>query len=356
MTAYYFGSYQLNNASNGVGTIVLSKSLDLPVVEPVSYPIARRDGFHKSGEQVKPRDIPIELMVVGSSRSDLLARLDALQQALSQRSQQLIIHDSGTRSFQSVDCVSGPLSLAPGNVVYATCKALFRCYDPYEYSTTLSTYDTGTVVLTSANSLWNFPAINVTGGGTYYSYPLLHIINKSSTGSTTLSAGLTSGNNYTSISVAATTFSAQIGDKITITHGTTVQTLNVTAAFSVGATSIAVTSFTASASYISGDACAKVSQWTSISITQVQDSQTLTANSSTVVPLPNQSADYVDIQCDPAPVQGWTIQTNSSGKFSDPLGIFPVIETGTTTFTIAIACASAVSAEAILSWKARWLS
>ncbi len=353
MPNYFFGSYSLNSNSGGLGLFFQEKPLDTPKIKPVEFPIARRDGTKKSGEFVEPRQIDILLKVIGSSRTDLISRLDSLQQALALRSQNLCIHEDG-RIFNSVDCISADAKLTRGKIVACDVPISFRAYDPYAYASTSSSYDTGTVALTSANSLWNFPAINVTGGGTIYSYPLLHIINRTSSGSTTLSAGLTSGNNYTSISVNATTFSASIGDKITITHSGTTQTLNVTTAVSVGATSIAVTSFTAGANYVSGDACAKVTQWNSIQISQAQDSQTLNANSTASVPLPNLNGDYVDITCDPA--SGMSIITNASGKLSDPVGIFAVMEPGTTTFNIGISCSSAVSAECVISWQARYLS
>src|SRR5882762_216370 len=94
-------------------------------------------------------------------------------------------------------------------------------------------------------------------------------------------------------------------------------------------------------------------QWSAISVSQVQDSQTLTTYSTAGVPLPAINGDYVDIQCDP--IAGMSIITNGSGEKSDPVGVFPVIEPDTTIFNIAITSPSAVSAEAIFSWSARYL-
>lgn len=356
MATYSFGSYTLNNMVNGLGTTLLAKNVDMPVIKPVTFPMARRDGLKKSGEFVDGRDVNVLLKVVGSSRLDLISRIDTLQQALSLRSQTLIIHEDG-RYYQSVDCISAPVQFQAGQgVVAAAVPCTFKCYDPYAYAAALSTYDTGTVALTLSSSLWNFAAINQAGGGTYYSYPLFHIINKTSTGSTTLSAGLTSGTNYTSISVNATSFSGSSGDQLTITHGGTTQTLTASASWSVGATSISVSSFMASANYVSGDAVAKVTQWTSVSVSQAPDSQVLSVNTSSSVALPKNNGDYIDIQCDPAATNGWSVQTNGSGLYSDPQGLFPVMEPGTTTFNISIACASAVSADCLISWKSRYLS
>lgn len=354
MPNFTFGTFVINQNVNGLGFFLTSRELPLPVVNPVVFNVARRDGAKKSGETVSPRSITANIKVIGSTRTDLVSRIDALQQALALRSQPLCIHEDG-RVYQSVDAISAPVKFEVGRgVVSCDVAVAFTAYDPYAYAATSSTYDTGTVALTLASSQWGFPAINIAGGGNTYSFPLIHIINKTSTGSTTLTAGLTSGNVYTSLSVAATTWSASLGDQVTITDAGNTQTLTLSAIVNVGATTLSVSSFTASTNYISGDTVAKVTQWTAISVGQSQDAQTVTANSSTLVPLPATNGDYVDIQCDPA--IGWSIQTNGSGKFSDPSGLFPVIEPTTTTFSISISSPSAVSAEAVFSWLPRYVS
>lgn len=355
-TSYYFGSLLLNSMTNNLGITVLSKNVDMPTVKPVTFPMARRDGVKKSGQQIEPRDVHVILEVVGSSRVDLLSRLDTLKQGLFLQGQQLIIYEIDARYYTNVDCVSAPITFQAGqSAVKAHVPCTFRCYDPFAYASTLSTYDTGTVALTLASSLWNFAAINITGDGTYYSYPLFHIVNKTSTGSTTLTSARNNGTAYTTIAVASTSFSGASGDQLTITHGGTTQTLTASAGWSVGATSISTNSFTASANYVSSDVAAKVTQWNALTISQTQDSQTLTVNTSSGVPLPNLNGDYVDVQCDPAQTQGWSVQTNGSGLFSDFQGVPPVIEPGTTTFNISIASASAVSADCLISWRARYV-
>lgn len=357
MANYTYGSFVLNNFANGLGYLVTAKELPTPVVKAVQFNIARRDGTKKSGEAVDARQLTITVKIVGSSRLDLLTKLDALQQALALRGQALVIHDSGTRYYQNVDAIQAPCSFKAGNgVVSCEVGVVFLVYDPYSYSNSLSTYDTGTVALTLANGLWNFPSLSLTGGGSQYSYPLIRLYNRTSTGSTTLSAGLTSGTNYTSISVAATPFSGLVGDTIIITHSGTSQTLTVTTGFSVGATTISVQSFTAGASYVSGDTAAKNTLWNSLTITQVTDNQTLNGTSTVGTPLPQINGDYVDIQCDPSVQYGWTIQTNNSGKWTEPIGVFPVMEPGQTVFGISIASGSAVSAEAVLSWLPRYMA
>lgn len=355
MPNYTFGGTSLNSNSGGLGLFFQSKNLDTPVINPVLFNVARRDGAKKSGETVSPREIDVLLQAVGSSRSDLISRLDALQQGLALRSQQLVVHED-TRYFQSVDCVSATASLGPGNIVSCPVQCKFIANDPYAYANASSSNDTGTIVLTASGSLWNFPAINIVGGGTYYSYPFFHIVNKTSTGSTTLTAARNSGTAYTTLAVNATSFSGAVGDDIQLSSGGNTQIVVVATAFSVGATTITVTSFTANATYGVGATAAKVTQWTSISIAQSQDSQTLSANSTSTVALPNLNNDFIDIQCDPATTGGMSIQTNNSGLYSDPQGVFPVVEPGTTTFNISIGCASAVSAQCVISWKSRYVS
>lgn len=355
MPNYTFGTFVLNQNSSGLGLFLMGKNVDLPQVAPVMFPIARRDGMKKSGEQVKERTVTVDLRIIGSSRLDVMSRLDALMQALSLRSQQLVIHEDG-RYWQSVDAVAAPVKFSQGKVVSVDVTITFTAYDPYAYSATPSTYDTGIVNPTLSGGAWNLSPINLTGGGTIYSYPLIRLYNYASSGSTTLTAPLASGTTYTSISVAATPFSAQSGDQIIIAHGATTQTLVCSGGFSANATTIFVNGFVASTSYVSGDTAQKNTSWTGITITQTNDNQTISASSTQAVPLPSKNGDYVDIQCDPTAQNGWTIQTNNSGIFSEPIGLFPVMEPGATTFNIGISCASTVITEVTFSWVPRYLS
>ena len=279
MSIYTFGAFQINSNVGGLGYFLESKNLDIPKVKPAEYAIARRDGSKKSSEMVEPRQINVGLKVVGVSYTDLISRLDSLQQALALRSQQLCIHPD-SRYFSSVDCIDATVKLVQGNVVQCKADCVFKAYDPYAYSNTTSTYDTGVIALTSSGGFYNFPAINITGGGNYWGYPSFHIINKTSSGN---------------------------------------------------------------------------SQWTSLSISQTQDSQTLKVNSTSSAQLPLNLNDYVDVNCNPAATNGWSVITNGNA-YSDPQGLFPVMEPGTTTFNISIASASAVSAECIISWIPRYAS
>ena len=278
MANYFFGAFQIN----GSGYYVTSKELSMPVAKPVLFPIARRAGSKKSGERIDPKQIPVTIKIIGSSRLDVTAKLDALQSALNLRGQSLIVHDTGTRAYQNVDCVSAATPIKAGNGV-ASCEVscVFTAYDPLAYYNTLSTYDTGTLALTLSGGVYTFPSLVITGGGTTYAHPLIRLYNRTASGAT---------------------------------------------------------------------------QWQSLTISQTTDSQILTATHSTATPLPAANGDYVDIQCDPAVNGGWTIQTNGNGLYIEPIGVFPVIEAGATTFAISIATSAAVSAECVFSWLARYCS
>lgn len=356
MSNYTFGAFQLNAVAGGLGYYVIGRDLPLPVVKPVTYNIARRDGAKKSGEAVDPRQVTLTIKVVGSSRTDCIARVDALQQALALRGQALCIHEDG-RYYQNVDALSAPVSFkAGGGVVSCEVQVAFLCYDPYAYASAQSSYDSGVVALTLSGGLWNFPPIAISGGGTTYSLPLIRLYNRTSSGASLLTAARNSGTVYTTLAVAATPYSGAVGDTIILSNGTNTQTVTVATGFSAGATTITVSSFTANANYTTSSSATKNTQWSSITVAQSNDSQTITGSNSATAPLPNLSGDYVDIQCDPTGASGWTIQTNGSGQLVEPLGVFPVIEPTSTSFAISIASGSAVSAEAVISWLPRYLS
>jgi hypothetical protein len=348
-----FGSYSLDSFSSGLGNILRAKDVSAPEVAAITSPIARGYGVVKNGEQILYRDIDVIIKIVGSSRSDLVSRLDALKKALRLRGQQLVIYED-LRYFANTDCISAPATLSgAANISAALVTMKFRSYDPMAYAASSSSYDTGVAVLTLSGGTWNFVAISLAGGGTIETYPLIHIINKTSTGSTTTTTARNSGTAYTTLPVSATSFSASVGDRLILSNGTNTQTVAVATAFSSGATTITVNSFTANATYASGATVTKDTQWSAITVSQTQDSQTLTTYSTSGTPLPSANNDYVDIQCDP--IVGMSIITNGSGEVSDPVGVFPTLNPDSTTFNIAITSNSAVSAEAVFSWSSRYL-
>lgn len=353
MSTYTYGSFQLNANASGYGFFFLGKKMGLPGVKVSEFPVFRGDRSKISGVLVDARQVDVQLKIVGSSRPDLMSRLDTLQQALSQRGQPLIVHEDG-RQFLNAYPINAPVNFL--SVIHAECTITFRCPDPYAYSTALSTYSSGTLTLTLSSGTYNFPTISLTNSGTVYAYPLIRLTNQTSTGQTTLTANRNSGTAYTTLTVAATPFSAVTGDKISITHGGTTQTLTISSTVSVGATTINVSSFTASANYVSGDVCLKLTQWTAVSITENSDNHVLTVNNVTGATLPVANGDYLDIQCDPANSSGETIQLNGDGIYREPIGLFPVIEVPNDTLNISITSVSQVKASVNISWYPRWMS
>jgi len=96
-------------------------------------------------------------------------------------------------------------------------------------------------------------------------------------GDTTLTSGLTNGTNYTTLSVQAIGQAIALPDTLTIGAGSTTQTVTVSAAASVGATTLHVNSFQANAGYGSG--------------TQVNDNATGTwVSGSSLQPIPTDNS------------------------------------------------------------------
>src|SRR5256885_3712845 len=206
MADYSFGGYILNSFSNGLGNIVRSKDISTPTVTPITASVARRFGTVKSGESVGARDIDITLKIIGSSRTDLISRLDALKKALRLRGQSLVIFED-SRLLQNTDCLAAEGKLTGGADVLACNLSLkFRAYDPIMYAATSSSYDTGTVALTSASGTWNFPAISVTGGGTSGAFSPLKFKKKTSTRAATPSPAPKVSTGYTQLPRDATRF------------------------------------------------------------------------------------------------------------------------------------------------------
>lgn len=101
--------------------------------------------------------------------------------------------------------------------------------------------------------------------------------------STTLSTALTSGTAYTSISVPALASAVEIGDQVVLSMGASNQTLSVTAAAAVGATSITVASFTANAAYSTSTVVIvsnAATQFAGIAVREVKTNLTYVTNAS----------------------------------------------------------------------------
>jgi len=96
---------------------------------------------------------------------------------------------------------------------------------------------------------------NGTGGNPVFTYTLQGgstCAGPPGSGGTTLKSALASGSTYTSLPVNALVTAVASGDPIVIGTGATAQTVTASAGAAVGAQSIPVTSFTASAAYSTG--------------------------------------------------------------------------------------------------------
>lgn len=101
------------------------------------------------------------------------------------------------------------------------------------------------------------------------------------TAPTTLTNGLTSGNNYTSLAVGALPFAIPSGTSLTLVNGATTQVITTSANAASNATSITVTSFTASATFPVGTA---VMQTPAVGQTTLDNEQFRKAITSTSAP------------------------------------------------------------------------
>jgi len=93
--------------------------------------------------------------------------------------------------------------------------------------------------------------------------------------------------------------------------------------------------------------------WTSLSLSQSNDGQTITITTS----LPSANGDYIDIFGDPTlPGSGFTVQKNSSNTPIAFTGLFPVVEPVSTMWFISIAAATAPQITTTWTWTPRWMA
>lgn len=91
--------------------------------------------------------------------------------------------------------------------------------------------------------------------------------------------------------------------------------------------------------------------WSSISITQQNDGQTISISSG----LPTSNGNYIDIYCDPTGVNGFTVVKLNTTLLAFN-GVFPVMEPVSTNWQISINASAVPQIEVLWQWTARWLS
>lgn len=95
--------------------------------------------------------------------------------------------------------------------------------------------------------------------------------------------------------------------------------------------------------------------WTSLVVSQLNDSQSITVTSS----LPAINGDFLDIYCDPTlPGNGYTVQLNNSGVPILFSGVFPVQEPNSTSWKIVVGISGSgtVTLKATWVWTPRWVA
>jgi hypothetical protein len=377
---YSYGDFQINDHLGGLGYFLMSKDLDFPEMKPAISPLALYDGNKITGYQVAHRQIQCDIYIVGTSRTDCIARKDQLEAALALRDQQLVLHEDGR--YWIANAISGKARFAAGKgIVQAQIPVLFICANPYAIAAAAAApYDSGNVAYTTVVVAGSYrsPVFYVAGGGTIYCWPTITLTHQLATpGSTTLNGALTQGTNYTSITVtSAPALSAGQVIKLSWTTGgnTFAQKLVVSGTVTAGATSIPVNSFTASASFpITSTTVAISTAWNNVTIAQLTDNYSIQANGnndqtyeivggnsvvSGVYLLPQAQNDFITINCDPTASNGWTITGSVQGvSFTyQPNGAFPPLEPTTTQWQITVTADNQPTADFKLAWTPRYAS
>lgn len=358
-TTYQYGAFVLND---GVNYFLTEKHLDMPAFRQTLFPIARLEGMKKTGERINEKRIPVVITVVGVSRSDLESKLDTLYGALALRQQSLTLHALDNRYYVA-DAISGTAHLVPGKILSAQVPVTFVAQQPFAYAPAQSIATTGSVTLTQvtgSTTNWQLAGgFNVgAGGGNYFARPTLQIYNLTPINQTNLTAALTSGNVYTTLSVSALPAAATTGQIFILVNASNVyQRVTLAANALLGATSLSVTSFTANANYPApGTNCGLDTYFQGFVLNQQPDNQTLLTTAVPVVQ--NAPTGGVTIYCDPTAPSGYSvIPTGAPGltpiAFS---GSFPVIEPLSTTFTLTLTCSTAPTIQLTAIWTPRWLS
>lgn len=381
---YAYGSFAINAHSGGLGYFLVAKDLDFPEFKPQISPLALYDGYTITGYQVGQRQIQCDLYIVGTSRTDCIARKDALEAALALRDQPLVLHEDGR--YWIANAISGKAKFAAGGgIVQCKIPVVFVCANPYAIAAQAATpFDTGAVAYTFQNPTGTYQSqiFSVAGGGTAYSWPHLRLTHSLADpgGNTTLTSGLSAGSTYTSLSVASAP-AITAGQKILLLYvstpggtGSTTygQKVTVSNNVSAGAHTIPVNSFVANSTFPTSSTTVRISTaWNVASVQQLTDNYQLQATSSSdqayvlspagngsTLLLPQQQGDYLDIYCDPAGSPGWVISgTAMSTTFAfQPLGAFPPLQPLSTQWQIIISSDYQPTVDVTVNWTPRYMS
>lgn len=202
--AYSYGNFLLHD---GVTYFVEGVPLDWPDLKPVMTKIARLDGMKKNGETRDQRQLSLTVSVMppAGTRAALDAALDALDVALNQRGQTLILHGDG-RYFVG-DCVGSKRLI--NHPAYVAMQLDFVCYQPFALSPTPQNLIATSPITGSGPYLLT---ATVQGGGTIYALPTITITN---TGAVALS-GLTLTNVTQNVGITLINLTLNPGEYCTL--------------------------------------------------------------------------------------------------------------------------------------------
>jgi hypothetical protein len=171
-----FGIFDLNNTSGGY--TLISKSLDFAEVKPTLAKLSHLDGEKMSGSVINSRQIQAVVEVIGTSRSDLESKLDALDLALLLKQQQLTLHSTTDNRYFVADCLSAKTTLAGESAVSAQVSIAFLCQSPYAVNPTVSTQSIAAATLSNVSgSVYKFADQTFAGGGTAFALPTITLVN-----------------------------------------------------------------------------------------------------------------------------------------------------------------------------------
>lgn len=348
--------YNSFNMNDGINYVTLSKSVGFPAINPSTFKIGRLEGMKKVGENINERKISLSVRVIGISRVDLENKIDAMQAALWERGGTLTLHANDDRYF-ICDCVDFNYNYGVGKIISVTVQINFIAYTPFAFAGSISTFDSGTFIMpvngANLGSTSYVSSFSISGGGNVYARPLILITNQQAPFSTALTSALTTGVNYTSINVTATTQPLYQGDDLILQAAdSTTQSVVVSDNIDIGATVIPTGGFLPNVAFAIGSTVTRDQGIDTIQINQTTDQQVLQINT----PLPTNQGDYLSINCDPLQVNGYAAILNGGSAISAIAGSFPVLEPGVTGFTFTVISRSVPQLQIVWSWISRWLS
>ncbi len=354
MPTYSYGGFPLHD---GVHYFLLEKTFDLVPLKQTTFKLARFEGVKVTGVQTDARTLQVLVYVLGTSRTDLEARLDALFAAMALRQQQLTLHALDGR-YAVADCISARAPLRRGTVLSAVATLQFLCQQPYLYAPSASTFSSASAALPNTGpSTWQTAALAVPSSGTVFARPTVVLTNTTSMAAAVhLTSALVSGTAYTTLAVEALPAARPSGWTFVLddTAGH-IQRVVLSAAAAAGATSLSVTSFSANWSYPATTTQVYDDTYiTAVTLTSNPDGTSLTASGLGTL---FGTGTALTLHGDPTSASGYTVVSSAAPTANQPFaGLFPLIEPSSTTLQVTATCTNQPSLALSATWTPRWLA